>query len=91
MDRPFRKHVQVLLRSDIASDTLQALAPQFVPDTLYMVFAVVEHTDGSGDTLWLGPAESDWNLVENFDPEQSRDRKTKGVYPVAAVYMRRIG
>lgn len=91
MQLPFRKHVQVLLKSDIAPETLKALAPQIVPDTLYMVFAVVENTDGGGDTLWLGPAESDWNLVEDFDPEQLRDRDTKGIYPVAAIYMRRIG
>ena len=90
MTLPFRKHVQVMLKPGLAPETLKALAPQFVPHTLYMVFAVVENDDEGGDTLWLGPAESDWNLVDSFDPAQLHDRQLKDVYPIAAIHVTRL-
>ena len=90
----FAKGDLVKLRHGLEDRVLKALAPMFVPDTIYRVLCYEHHSDEGCDSVWLGPSDMSPQDVEEFRPELVSEEpireRYKGVLPVSIANLRKV-
>ena len=83
---PIRAGVRVRLKPDVSEALIRALAPEILPDTPYLVYAVTQRDDGN-HTVWMGPEHPEYR---EFDVEAA-DPRFKDVRPVSVHHLEAVG
>ncbi len=89
-----RKGANVTLREDLSVEDLAAVSSDFVPGTVYRIFHIERHANGTPDSVWLGPGDATDVDIKAFKLE-SLDEYTKlqqaypGVNPLRIDFLKK--
>ncbi|MCR4281405.1 MAG: hypothetical protein NUV88_03685, partial [Candidatus Kaiserbacteria bacterium] len=83
----FRKSDLVMLKENVSSAVLEALADQFQPGVSYKVVYT------GRQVAWIGPNDMPPQDVEDFRPQlafEQRQKRYEAVFPVATEHLRKV-